>query len=210
MAEVDWTILDQYSTDGSLGIGPAKSWSNGDVAGKGIWMDGLNNAISDAQYALKATADGQIPIGDNSTHTFKKAVPTGSNGVHIVAGAGTLDIGMSSNGFVKSVEIDLAAGSAGNFELFTPDVACTLLSAYLVFSTTSGVTPANISVGNSAGTSADYVASVSTSTSAAQFDRQVLTLLASPTVAANTTVYLASDGAGDSGKVVVYLKYKIS
>jgi hypothetical protein len=185
-------------------------FATGDTDGLNLWGDGNNATFQVLDAMLTPAANGEIFIANMTSGMYEPALPTGANGVTVTAGAGTLALGMSANGFSKSVEIDLAAGSAGNYEIFSPDVACTLLSVYLRFTTTSGSTPATISVGNSAGSATDYVAAVSSATSAVQFQKQALTLLPSPTVAADTSVYIASDGAGDSGRCVCYIKYRLN
>ena len=221
MAHITWPILDQYSTDGSLGLGAAESWSNGDTASRGIWMDGLNNAISDLQYANKAGADGELLVGDAATQTYKKHVPTGTGGITVTAGAGTLDFSIGAGAIATDrlsaaaraqyltaiAELDLNAASA-TVPIGLITRAATIVKAYLVYTVASGAgTGVTVNLGTDTSATAFYTGT--SAASQAQYTKTDITgALSATAIAANDFLICSTSGsvATTGGKVLVCLE----
>jgi hypothetical protein len=226
MAAIPDPVLDAYRVDRGTGGDPCQHFAAGDATSLSQWGVSNNANVGAAQGALTATVDGSLLIADATATIFKEALPTGSNGIVVAPGAGTLGIANSWTGdvtitagvttasdaiktkFIHSLrELDLAGGAQNNVPLFKPDVACTLVSAYLEFTVAPGSVAATVSIGKP-GDATYYLNAHATATGGAIWDKDPLTLLATD-IAADQSVFCSTDGAGDAGKVLVWLSFKI-
>jgi hypothetical protein len=176
----DLDILEVYRARFSSSGFNCRYFDTGDPASLNLWNDSDIANFLTLQAVLTATANGKLLIGDLASQTFIEAAPTGSNGIVATLGGGTLNFGNSwtgdvaiasgvttvndkfKTGFAQSmVLLDLAGGAQNNVVIFCPDVACTLLSVYLLFQTAAGSVAAAVSVGKF-GTAGYYASGVAT------------------------------------------------
>ncbi len=225
MSVISFSALDGYRGDGSTGSDVCQSYTPADPASRNVWDLGWNAAFKSVNWLLTATANGQLLIGNNTTGRFAKAVPTGSGGITVTAGGGSLDVQIANAGVTPAkmsqaartqiaksiVLLDLAGGAQADVPIFASDVACTLLSAYIIYQAAGGTTPAAVSLGRSGsgGSATYYTNAQATTASAAQWSKDILALSATD-VPGNSTVYCSTDGAGNAGKALVCVTFEVN
>lgn len=205
-------------------LDPVITAENGDLVMG--WHVVVIPVIKVVNELTKPSENGQILIGSETDNCLVKAVPTGSNGILVTAGPGTLNFSLALTGgdltvtsgvpslttaakmrYAQSAVIDLVTG-AQDVPIFCPNVAATLQAAYLIYQTASGTIATTVSIGKP-GSSAYYLNAEPTLTGQAQWAKQPLTLLENDTVANDTVFCTVAGGSADAGKVMVVVAYTV-
>ncbi len=204
-------IIDQYGTDGSISTSTAANfYTTGDVASRNVWADGLNAYLDKAEYALKATANGELLIGHAANQNYKKAVPTGSNGITVTTGAGTLAFGLSAaaraNYATATAKLDLSASAQSDVVIFHATRACTLVSARLLYTEASS-SDAGVTVTIGKETDAAYYYTGTSEISKAKWSELDVTLLATDIAAGDTVICGTAGSKVGTGEILVCIEF---